>query len=374
MSWLDHHSKSEELASQAEHERINGSAEQAIVLYRRAAAEELSALKFVDQNKARTYGITAVSAASLWYKAQEPKMAERIAHDSLSSGILPAFAAHQLKQILQTIWSEESRANSGVQFTKGEVLVSVSGGEVVEGGAPLDMILQKVKEVRGLFFRTIELLLHIPLRRKGEPSLEIQEQCRPWLFQAPPGSYQFAVRIEKPAQMEMFPVGVPEIEEVTQKFMEIVRASTEESGEKLKQIVPDEQYRSAFLKMTRNLAPTGKAFGKMEIKVADELMIPPVVLIPESRQVINEIIKPSKRPDEKEGPKTDQIRGILRNLHLDLDWLEVASLEGQKETIRVYETGEIIDDIVGPMVNRRVVVDVYVKGSRHIFRDIQLDD
>jgi hypothetical protein len=315
-----------------------------------------------------------VSAASLWYKAHDPKMAEQVAHQSLSSGILPAFASQQLRQLLQTIWSDEIRAKSGVEFTKGEVLVSVSGGEIVYGGAPLDMILQKVKEVRGIFFRTIELLLNVPLRKKGEPSLEIQEQCRPWLFQAPPGSYQFAVRIEKPRQLLMFPTGVPEIEEVTQAFMEIVRASTEESGERLREIVPDAEYRSTFLKMTRNLAPTGKAFGKMEIKAADELMIPPVILIPESRQVINEIIKPPKKPGEKEDPKTDQLRGILRNLHLDRDWLEVASLEGEKQIVRVYETGEIIDDTVGPMVNRRVVVDVYIKGGRYVFRDIQPDD
>src|SRR5262245_44919203 len=177
MSWIDHHSKSEELASQAEHELINGSVEQAILLYKRAAEEESTALTFVDEKKARTFGITAVSAVSLWYKAHDPKMAEQIAHNSLSSGILPAFATRQLKQILQTIWSEELRANSGVQFTKGEVLVSVSGGEVVFGGAPLDFILQKVKEVRGMFFRTIELLLQIPLRKRGDPSFEIQEQC-----------------------------------------------------------------------------------------------------------------------------------------------------------------------------------------------------
>ena len=158
--------------------------------------------------------------------------------------VTPACQKRSLKQILQTIWSEELRANSGVQFTKGEVLVSVSGGEVVYGGAPLDFILQKVKVVRGMFFRTIELLLQVPLRKQGDPSFEIQEQCRPWLFQATAGSYQFVVRIEKPSQMELFPVGLPEIEEVTQKFMEIVKASTEESGEKLKEIVPDEGYRS----------------------------------------------------------------------------------------------------------------------------------
>lgn len=374
MSWIDYHSKSEELASKAEHERRRGSAEQAILLYRQAAEEECSALRFIAEGKARTYGITAVSAASLWYKAHDPKMAEQVAHQSLSSGILPAFASQQLRQLLQTIWSDEIRANSGVEFTKGEVLVSVSGGEIVMGGAPLDMILQKVKEVRGIFFRTIELLLHIPLRKKGEPSLEIQEQCRPWLFQAPAGSYQFAVRIEKPRQLPMFPTGVPEIEEVTEAFMEIIRASAEESDERLREIVPDIEYRSTFLKMTRNLAPTGKAFGKIEIKAADELMVPPVVLTPESRQVINEIIRPPKKPGEKEGPKTDQIRGILRNLHLDSDWLDVASLEGERQTTRIYDTGEVIDDIVVPMVNRRVIVDVVIKRGKYIFRDIQLDD
>lgn len=374
MSWIDHHSKSEELAAQAEYERKRGSAERAVHLFRQAAEEETSALRYVDASKARTYGITAVSAASLWYKAHEPKMAEQVAHNSLSSGILPAFASQQLKQLLQAIWSDEIRANSGVEFTKGEVLVSVSGGDVVYGGAPLDMILQKVRDVRGIFFRTIELLLHQPLRRKGEPSLEIQEQCRPWLFQAPAGSYQFAVRIEKPRQLAMFPTGMPEIDEITQTFMEIVRASAEESGERLKEIVPDPEYRSTFLKMTRNMAPTGKSFGKMEIKAADELMVDSVVLTPESRQLISEIIRPPRKSTEKEESSPTQIHGVLRNLSLDSDWLEVVLPGGDREKIRVLETGEMIDDIIGPMVNRRVVVDVFMKRGKPYFRDIQLDD
>lgn len=315
-----------------------------------------------------------MSAASLWYKAHDPKMAQQVAYQSLSSEILPAFASQQLRQLLQTIWSDEIRANSGVEFTKGEVLVSVSGGDVVYGGAPLDMILQKVRDVRGIFFRTIELLLRQPHRTKGEPSLEIQEQCRPWLFQAPAGSYQFAVRIEKPRQLPMFPTGMPEIEEITQTFMEIVRASAEESGERLKEIVPDNEYRSTFLKMTRNMAPTGKAFEKMEIKAADELMVDPVVLTPESRQLISEIIRPPRKSTDKEESPPRQIRGVLRALSLDSDWLEVVLTGGEKEKIRVLETGEMIDDIIGRMVNRRVVVDVFMKRGKPYFLDIQLDD
>ena len=53
------------------------------------------------------------------------------------------------------------------------------------GGAPLDLILRKVEEVRAIFYRTVELLMEIPLRVRGGPGYEIQQLFRPWLFQAP---------------------------------------------------------------------------------------------------------------------------------------------------------------------------------------------
>lgn len=374
MTWLDHHFKSEELASKAEYERKRGSAEQAILLYKQAAEEETSALRYVDKSKERTLGITAVSAASLWYKAHASEMAEQVAHQSLSLGILPTFAAKQLKQLLQTIWSDEIRANAGVKFTKGEVVVAVSGGEVVVGGAPLELIMSKVKEISGIFYRTIEMILHQPLRKSGLPSLEIQQHIRPWLFQVPANSYQFAVKIQKPDQLSLFPDGLPEVEDVTQKFMDIVRASADGTEESLKRVIPDPEYRSTFLKMTRNLAPTGKAYGKMEIKAGGELVDQPVILIPESRQMMNEALRP---PREESGKQNEQVMtklyGVLRNLHLDQDWLEVLT-EGDGKIIRVQNAGEAIDDIVGPMVNRRVIVDVAKKKEKYSYIDIQPDE
>ena len=376
MSWLMHHSESERYATAAEVAIRLGAPEGAIDLYRKAAEEELRALESIDKSKTRTLGITAVSAASLWYKAREFQQAQNTAFQWLSSNALPEFAAHQLKQLLQTIWSEEIRAKADAMFTKGEVLVSVSGGEVVVGGAPLELILQKVREVSGLFYRAIEMLLHLPLRKRGEPSLEIQQQCRPWLFQVPTGSYQFAVRIQKPSQLELFPSRAPEIEEVTQKFIEIVRASAEESGEMLKRAVPDSEYRAMFLKMTRNLAPTGKTFSKLEIRAAGEPNIDPVVLVPESREVMNVSIRGPEIEVIKAGKQTDPIRliGVLRALHLDNDWLELSSVEGEEKPVKVYDTGEVIDDIVGPMVNRRVIIDVIKQRNKYIFRDIQIEE
>jgi hypothetical protein len=69
-----------------------------------------------------------------------------------------------------------------------------------------------------------------------------------------------------------------------------------------------------------------------------------------------------------------QLRGILRALHLDKDWLEITTrgADGPK-IIRIAGAGEEVDDVLGPMVNREVLVDVFVKqrGRKYFLRDIQ---
>lgn len=370
------HSQSEHYASLAEIATKQGDTDRANELYRLAAQAEMVALDELDKSKKRTLGITAVSATSLWYKAQDFRQAQNVAHRWLATDLLPTFAIEQLQSLLQTMWSEIVREKAGVKFTKGEVLVSVSGGEVVVGGAPLDLILSKVDQVRGLFYRTVEMLLDLPLRKHGLPNPEIQEQCRPWLFQAPPGSYQFAVRVEQPRQLKLFEDGAPKVEEVTTKFLEILKASVEDPVTYLAEVVPDAEYRSTFLKLTRNLAPTGKSFEKLEIKSAGGIQFQPIIMVPSSREAINDTIKaatPRRQPRTQQGPL--QIHGILRGLHLDDDWLQIDTIGDDQREIKVYGAGDVIDDVVGPMVNRPVIVDV-ARGPRGrlYFRDVQSDE
>ncbi|MBI4596206.1 MAG: hypothetical protein HY730_07520 [Candidatus Tectomicrobia bacterium] len=376
MSWIMHHSKSEQYASLAEIATKQGDADQAKKLYRLAAEAETQALFDLESGKKQTLGITAVSAASLWYKAHDFRQAQTVAHKWLATDLLPDFAVDQLQALLQNIWSEIIRERAGVKFTKGEVLISVSGGEVIVGGAPLDLILRKVDEVRGLFYRTAEMLLNLPLRKHGPPNWEIQEQCRPWLFQAPAGSYQFAVRVEKPRQMKLFEDAAPRVEEVTKKFLEIVKASVEDPESELAEVVPDPEYRSTFLKLARNLAPTGKSFDKLEIKSVGGIDFRPIILIPRCRDTINDILKKTEpRFESSKDQEKSQVHGILRALHLDKDWLEVHTTMEPPQSYVIYGAGDAIDDVVGPMVNRPVIVDV-VRGQtgKLYFRDIQSDE
>ena len=376
MSWTIHHSKSEEYASQAEAALKQGDAERAAKLYQSAAEEEETALTKLDTSKVRTLGITTISAASLWYKAHNFRQAERVAFQWLATDFLPDFAIDQLQTILQSIWNEKIYRQSGIEFMKGEVLVSVGGGEVVTGGAPLHLILRKVDEVRSFFYRTIEMLLNLPFCRHGSPSSDIQEQFRPWLLQAPPGSYQFAVRVQKPAQMSLFREATPEVEEITRKFLKIVEDAAKETHEDLESTVPNPEYRETFLKLSRNLAPTGKSFDRLEIKSATDMEARPIVFSPTSRQAISKTLREIKRPsEEKMQLKEEQVRGVLRALHLDQDWLEVSFPGTDRENIRISQTGNVIDDLVGPMVNHRVIVDVALRpDGKRLFRDIQSEE
>ncbi len=382
MSWLEHHIRSQEYASQAQDLARRGDFDRAAELYCLAADAEVCALEDLAPNKTRTIGITVVSSASLYFKAREFKQAKRIAHKFLATELLPSFAVEQLEELIQVIRFEESLAKSGIEFLEGEVLVSVSGGEVIYGGAPLDLILDKVKDISNIFYRTTEMLLDMEFRKGGAPSTEVKKLCNPWLLQAPPGSYQFAVRVRKPQEQLSFPFMKDmelQVEQITKKFLEVVGGATQDPEGKLVEIVPDKEYRDTFLKLTRKLAPpaTGKSFSQIEIKSANNLVEPPVVIIPDTRKVITSVLK-----------KTDlispifsdqqiiQLRGTLRGLQLDNDWIEV-KVNGENK--KIYDVKEEIDDVIGSMVNRQVVVDVVERldrtpEKRYSFRDLQPEE
>ena len=369
MTWADWHQRSEELASEGFIATRTGNADRAVALYAQAADAEERALCELDPSKTRTLGVTAISAVSLWFKAREYQRAERLAFSMLGNDKLPDFAIADLRTLVQAIWTEGSKKLAGVSFLPGQIIVSVKGGQVVTGGAPLDLIVEKVQTVQALFYRTIEFVKGMPHRIHGGPIREIQEACRPWLFQAPPGSYQFSVAIQEPAQKDFFQDSIKP-DQVAWHFLEILKATIDDERQLLEAIVPDKQYRSTFLKLSRNLAPTGRTFAQMEVKPPGELS--GVLLMPENRSTINKTLREQSNPPDVEGEQEISIAGQLRGVQLDKDWLEIV-VEGR--TVHIVGLKDTVDDVVGPMVNRQVIVRAAkVSKDKLQFIDIELDE
>jgi len=370
MSWSDLHGESERLAEAAHDAMRSGHIDEASNLFAQAAMAEADALASLTSDKPRTYGITAVSAVALWYKAGELAQAEHFAHKVASTSFLPAFAVDQIRSLLQSIWNQQAQREAGVSFAPGQVIISVKGGDVVRGGAPLDLILEKAQAIENIFYRVVECLKDMPLRRRGPPSRELQQRCRPWLFQSVPGSYQFSVALQKPPQGELFDDTYPAPEVITDKFLHILQAASEEPDSGLQSLVPSNEYRETFLKMTRNLAPTGKSFGEIEIKVIGDRQS--VVLRPSSRKLISDTLRRPVSDSARDSAKTEELlHGVLRALDLDNDWLEV-SIDGK--AVKVKGVGETVDDVIGPMVNHNVVVRVARKRGGLSFVDIEQEE
>lgn len=369
MTWADLHAESEQLAIEAQLALRARNADRAVELYKRAAEVERRALDQLDVSKERTRGITAVSAVALWFKAGEYALAEKLAYSMLADPHIPEFSREELRNLVQAIWTESSMRKADVTFLPGQVMVSVKGGDVVTGGAPLDLIVDKVQTIQAMFYRTIEFLNGVSHRRVGRPAKELQEACRPWLFQSAPGSYQFSVAIQKPLQPDFFKEDI-QPERIAQHFLEIVSASSGDDGVALEKLVPDEKYRNTFLKLARNLAPTGKTFDRIELRASGETR--PIALGVESRISINQQLR--KKPDvlatADEAP--EELRGTLRAVHLDQDWLDVV-VNGV--SMHVVGLQDAVDDLIGPMVNRSVVVRVIRASQKKLtFLDIEIDD
>ena len=345
----------------------DGQGQKARELYARAADAEQRAVADLDAAKTRTFGISSVSTVSLYYKATMFERAEEIACRWLPTELLPDFAKEQLRNLLQSIWSEQTRKKAPVRFEPGQVLVSVRGGEIVSGGAPLDLIVEKVKTVQSLFHRTAEFLSGFVHRRRGAPGKNIQDSCRPWLFQAAPGSYQFAVAIQKEYQQNLFEPALPSPAEVSYCFLQILQAGIEDPEEGLAEVVPNVDYRRTFLKLTRNLAPDGKRCKQLDVRAAGDSR--PISLDADVRQELGQLIRGTNREDETRDVEPETLHGVLRAVHLDKDWLEIAAEEGSSR--RVYAVGEEVDDVLGPLVNRPVIVYVKQIAGKNRFLDIE---
>src|SRR5438093_12330311 len=68
------------------------------------------------------------------------------------------------------------------------------------------------------------------------------------------------------------------------------------------------------------------------------------------------------------------IRGVLRAVHLDQDWLEIATSDVPPQHVHIDEARHVLDDGIDPIVNRKALVSAIRRGQNHIYSDIELHD
>jgi hypothetical protein len=145
---------------------------------------------------------------------------------------------------------------------------------------------------------------------------------------------------------------------------------TKGTTEELEQIVPERDYRKALLLLTKNVTPIGKRFKEVGIYRRRENRIESVYLTDILPSKIRQALPPTEETKQKRG----KLSGILRALHLDQNWLELTTPEGKH--IRCDTVHDMLDDVVGPMVNHKVVVSGLIREryrkEKLLIEDIEL--
>lgn len=347
----DQHTAAQDLSARAAAVLAEGRAQEAQRLFADAARHEAAALASVPSDRIRTRSVLSVSVASLLYKGVELDEAERAIFSYLAPADLEAWADTELRELLYVVADERVLMTSLTRRYSGEsITVSLRGGEIGAGTGPLDLILEKAGGFRSLLYRMAEWVGQFPLRHQGPPPRELQDLVQARATEAAAGSYRLEIRLTEPVQPNLFePPRVPPTELSDRLFDFLQRLTTGTSGD-LEGLVPQSDYRKALLQLTRNIVPGGKRIREVGIYRKKLDRLESVDLTDALRLRIREAI-----PRQESSPEEHtSVRGTLRALHLDKNWLELALQDGSHVTCDTLP--EMLDDVVGPMVNRHVLV------------------
>jgi hypothetical protein len=181
-------------------------------------------------------------------------------------------------------------------------------------------------------------------------------------------SSKFRIRLIEPDQLELFPTLIVKPTAVADTLFNFVRHVSTGNDVQLTETVPDEQYRTAMLKLLRNISPDGKRLKELQFYRDGGWDTAGVSIFDSAKAAIRDSLKKI----EPDAPKEETLEGTLRALDLDKKWIEVLP-PGSEEHIRCHAADIILDDVVGPMVNQNVIVTgVRIAGRRRMFRDIEL--
>lgn len=368
------HREAEALAAEAAGALAEGRSQEGVDLYLRAALLEETALSQVPETKVRTRSILSVSVASLLYKAGLFQKAERRIYQMLGSTSLEEWAERQLRELLQVVLDEAVVVTNLRQRYSGESFtVALRGGEIGSGTGPLDLILEKGAAFRSLIWRFAEWIGDYPLRLSGNPPKELTSLIQSRASEPAIGSYRLQIRLTEPLQLDMFDAPKVQPKEVSDAMFDFLSIVNKGTAQQLEGFVRQPDYRRALLELVRNVAPSGKRITEIGIYRQKPDSIQAVYLTDALSKRIRDFLP--RRPRDQKKPRRE-LKGVLRALHLDRHWLEITKENGEPE--RCDTVHHMLDDVVGPMVNRCVIVSGTVQQRRGretlLLEEIELAD
>jgi hypothetical protein len=335
---LDLHNAAQRISAQAAVLTDQGDKLSASRLYGEAAALERKALDRISPEKLRTRGIVAVSFVSQLYKGRLYQEARVATHQLLTlPETLPEFAVEQLYAILESIADELELARNGLQYADRSLDIKLSGGEVYTGSAPADVAIAMMSGWDLLVLRVAEYVGEFKYRMRGLPEAELFKWLSPRLVAPQRGSFRFTVKLTEPLDQPLPGLGpIPRVtaRRVITETMEIINILSRGALSEIQARVPDTSYRRAITNLVRNVTPSGKKVGYVEVAaLLRGESVSKLELSKESRQNIGRVVQEDN--PGMPGERIERLSGNLRLGDVDRAIVTLRLPEGEKKTISI---------------------------------------
>ena len=121
-------------------------------------------------------------------------------------------------------------------------------------------------------------------------------------------------------------------------------------------------------------APKKGGVNAYEFSITEQRQFRTTTLYDYTKFGINQILAMDIVHERHHGGEYREFTGLLRALHLDRDWLEVVFDDDTNQRCEIVH--DVLDDVVGPMVNGQVIVkgQWYSDTGKFELIDIELDE
>ena len=363
----DFHDHAMEFTDRAIRERARGDAAASLRYFEQALEAELAAIAELEASDGLLWSVLYRSAGSLALDCGRFRQAEQIAATALAGNPEPEIA-EELRDLLENIYFHRHLELKGIAFQDSQLQLSLSGPEVGNGVAELGAVYGRVNNSAQLIYRTAERKQGLPFRERGGPPKEIRENHR--LLLSPPRNGSFAVMLQFGSPVQPPLPGMSPSAVIVDEFMDLIELVNKSRVNEIQELIPDQAYLRNFYGLAKKIAPDGERFrqvGFTAMRGGSERSV-------ELTTPAAELPSPNltEAPDAPAEPV--EIRGVLRFADARRGNENAIQVIDRNLSSRIIVPPGMMNDIVRPLWDHRVVIQAIRKGRTLTLEDIEPDE
>lgn len=363
------HSKAMDSAEEAELARKKGATLQYRALLQIALDLETEAANtyLMEKDYEPTRSVLFRSAASMAVELGEWRSAEQLIASALF-GNPPNEIAEELRDILETVHFRRHLEVRGLQLSESEFQMSLAGKAIGFGITLTDLFVQRVVDVEKLVLRTAERVMKKPYREHGRLQRTIQEEFS--LYLSAPRASSFAVTFHLGSSKQESIPGMSLASEVVDEVVDCLEILQSDGESGLASRIQDDSYRTNFVALAKRIAPDGSSVSSVGFtsRTRDK----------EKRLSFtttrDQFVKPKPTPKvviEILSRNYVSVSGYLKNADARNEGQGIIDLiDDNKIDHKVFVPVGLMNDIVRPLFNERVIVSGYLENNVIKLEDI----